>query len=264
MAGNNYWKERNKPYQPGQGEVFKVSRSKIELFTQCPRCFWLDARLKIKRPDSPPFNINKTIDELFKKEFDSYRAKGEPHPMMTDNQIKAVPYAHADLNTWRTNFTGVSTLHEPTNLHVFGAVDDIWVNDAGELIVVDYKATSKTSEITLDSDWQISYKRQMEIYQWLLRANGFKVSDTGYFVYTNARIDLDGFNDHLEFRTKVIPYTGDDVWVEPALLKMKETLEGDMPEVGTAAMGGECDFCSYARARTELTIASLQKSKSKS
>ncbi len=249
---------RAQPYEPGQAALFKVSRSKIELFMQCPRCFWLDARLKIKRPSSPPFNINKAIDELFKKEFDVYRAKGEPHPMMSDNQIKAVPYQHADLDTWRANFTGVSTLHEPTNLHVFGAVDDVWVNDNGELIVVDYKATSKASGVSIDSDWQISYKRQMEVYQWLLRANGFDVNDTGYFVYTNARIDLDGFSDRLEFVTKVIPYTGDDSWVEPTLKEMKKCLEGEMPNVGTAAMGGECEFCSYARSRTQLTLKSLQ------
>lgn len=253
-----YIRQRSAPYQPGQTGVYKVSRSKIELYTQCPRCFWLDARLKIGRPSSPPFNINKTIDELFKKEFDAYRLQGEPHPLMTDNQIKAVPYAHKDLNTWRTNFTGVVALHTPTNLHVFGAVDDIWVNDAGELIVVDYKATSKATEVGIDSDWQISYKRQLEVYQWLLRQNGFQVSDTGYFVYTNGRLDLDGFNDHLEFRTKVIPYTGSDAWVEPTLVKMKACLEGDMPPVGTAAMGGPCEFCTYARARTELTLQHLK------
>lgn len=254
----NYWRERNKPYKPGQTDVFKISRSKIELFTQCPRCFWLDARLKIKRPSSPPFNINKAIDELFKKEFDAYRLKGKPHPIMTDNQIKAIPYTHADLDIWRANFTGVSTLHKQTNLHIFGAVDDVWVNDSGELIVVDYKATSKTSEVTIDSDWQISYKRQMEIYQWLLRANGFKVSDTGYFVYTNARIDLDGFNDRVEFSTKVIPYTGSDNWVELTIKKMKQCLEGDMPEVGVAAMGGECEHCAYAKARTQLTLSAIK------
>ncbi len=256
-----YTRERSLPYQPGQAAPYKISRSKIELFMQCPRCFWLDARLKIKRPDGPPFNINKTIDELFKKEFDRYRAAGQPHPMMTDNQIKAVPYQHAELNKWRTNFTGVVAVHEPTNLHIFGAVDDIWVNEAGELIVVDYKATSKNREIDIDSDWQISYKRQMEIYQWLLRQNGFVVSNTGYFVYTNARIDLDGFNDRLEFRTKVIPYTGSDSWIEPILAKMKACLESDMmPPIGEAAMGGPCDFCSYARARTELTLKSLRQS----
>lgn len=229
---------------------------------QCPRCFWLDTRLKIKRPNGPPFNINKTIDELFKKEFDVYRAKAEPHPLMRDNLIKAVPYQHADLDTWRMNFTGVTTMHKPTNLHVFGAVDDIWVNDDGELIVVDYKATSKNKEIDIDSDWQISYKRQVEVYQWLLRQNGFVVNDTGYFVYTNARIDLDGFGDRLEFRTKVIPYTGSDAWVEPTLEKMKQCMNSDsMPPVGEAAMGGPCDFCAYARARTELTLKDLQSKK---
>ncbi len=254
---DNYWKSRSKPYQPSQKEVFKLSRSKIELFTQCPRCFWLDVRLKIKRPSGPPFQINKAIDELFKKEFDSYRAKAAPHPLMTDNQIKAIPYTHEDLDKWRHNFTGVSTVHKPTNLHVFGAVDDIWVNDAGELIVVDYKATSKNKEITLDADWQISYKRQMEIYQWLLRQNGFEVNDTGYFVYTNARVDLDGFYDKVEFVTKVIPYTGNASWVDKTLLEMKKCMEGEVPAVGTAAMGGECDYCSYAKQRTIDTLKHL-------
>ncbi|OGL36552.1 hypothetical protein A3F38_03055 [Candidatus Saccharibacteria bacterium RIFCSPHIGHO2_12_FULL_48_21] len=250
---------RSPAYQPGQKEVYKLSRSKIELYTQCPRCFWLEARSKIKRPSSPPFQINKAIDELLKKEFDSYRAKAKPHPVMVDNQIKAVPYAHKDLDKWRHNFTGVGVLHEPTNLFIFGAVDDIWVNDKDELIVVDYKATSKNAEITLDADWQIMYKRQMEIYQWLLRANGFKVSNMGYFVYTNARLDLDGFYDKLEFRTKVIGYTGHDKWVEPTIGKMKKCLEGDIPAVGTAAMGGICEFCTYAKARTELTLRAMQK-----
>ncbi|HSD56172.1 MAG TPA: hypothetical protein VLA92_03400, partial [Candidatus Saccharimonadales bacterium] len=80
MAYNNYMRERSIPYRPGQKAAFKVSRSKIELYKQCPRCFWLDVRLKIKQPSGPPFNINKAIDELFKKEFDGYRTKGEPHP----------------------------------------------------------------------------------------------------------------------------------------------------------------------------------------
>ena len=256
---NNYFRERSQPYQPGQAAPFKVSRSKIELFMQCPRCFWLDVRLKITRPSSPPFNINKTIDELFKKEFDVYRAKAEPHPMMLDNQIKAVPYQHADLDQWRHNFTGVIAQHQATNLHVFGAVDDVWVTDDGELIVVDYKATSKDKPVSINSDWQISYKRQMEVYQWLLRQNGFPVSHTGYFVYTNARADRDGFGDHLEFTTKVIPYTGSDAWVEPTLKKMKACMDSDaMPPIGDHIMGGPCEHCTYARARTELTLKAIQ------
>lgn len=224
---------------------------------QCPRCFWLDTRLKITRPNSPPFNINKAIDELFKKEFDRYRAEAKPHPIMVENSLKAIPYTHDDLEKWRHNFTGVTTVHAPTNLHVFGAIDDVWVNDDSELIVVDYKATAKDREVSIDSEWQISYKRQLEVYQWLLRQNGFAVNDTGYFVYTNGRMDLDGFNDRVEFRTKLIPYTGDASWVDDVLIKMKECMEGDMPPIGTAAMGGPCDFCTYARQRTELTLQAI-------
>ena len=264
MAGNNYWKERNKPYVPAQTDVFKVSRSKIELFMQCPRCFWLDARLKIKRPSGPPFNINKAIDELFKKEFDVHRAAGTQHPLQIKFKIQAKPYQHKDIDTWRENFVGVFAVHKPTNLHVFGAVDDVWVNDAGELIVVDYKATAKNKPITElgpVGGWQDSYRRQMETYQWLLRANGHKVSDTGYFVYATGDASKPGFDDKVEFVTHVFPHVGKDDWVEPTLLKMKECLESDIPPVGQAAMGGDCDFCTYARSRTELTLNAIQKSK---
>lgn len=255
----SYARERSQPYRPGQTAPYKVSRSKIELFMQCPRCFWLDARLKIKRPDGPPFNINKAIDELFKKEFDTYRLQGVPHPLMVEFGVRAVPFQHEQLDTWRETFTGVVALHQPTNLHVFGAVDDLWVNEAGEVIVVDYKATAKDRDVSINADWQISYKRQMEVYQWLLRRNGLTVNPMGYFVYTNGRLDVDGFYNRVEFRTKIIPYTGSDAWVEPTLIKMKACLEGDMPPVGTAAMGGPCDFCAYARERTRLTVEALRK-----
>lgn len=256
------WQKQHTPaYKPGQKAPFKISRSKIELYMQCPRCFWLDTRLKIKRPSGPPFNINKAIDELFKKEFDGYRAKKEPHPLMVEHKVEAIPFTHDDLDTWRETFIGVQTLHEATNLQVFGAVDDVWVTPAGELIVVDYKATAKDRDVGIDSAWQISYKRQLEVYQWLLRQNGFTVSPTGYFVYANGRFDLDGFFNKVEFKTKIIPYTGSDTWIEPTLQKIKKCLEGEIPAVGKAAMGGPCDFCTYAKDRTKLTLESLQSKK---
>ncbi|MEM6998127.1 MAG: PD-(D/E)XK nuclease family protein [Patescibacteria group bacterium] len=264
--GASYWQQRNKPYLPGQKEPFKVSRTKIELFTQCPRCFWLDARLKIRRPSTPPFNINKAIDELFKKEFDAYRKKKKPHPLMTKFKVDAIPYAHEQIDKWRENFVGVVHVHEPTNLHVFGAVDDLWVDPDGNVMVVDYKATSKAEPVTAlgpAGGWQDMYRRQMEVYQWLLKQNGLSVSDTGYFVYATGLQNRDGFNDQLDFETHVFPHEGDSSWVEPTLVNMKECLESDkMPPVGEAAMGGECDHCAYARSRTELTLEALKEARS--
>ena len=255
------WRQRTEPYKPNQKIPFKISRSKIELYVQCPRCFWLDVRLKIKRPNGPPFNLNKAVDELFKKEFDSYRLQEKPHPLMVKFGVAAVPFQHDQLDIWRQTFTGVVAIHKPTNLQIFGAIDDLWINESGEVLVVDYKATAKEKEVGIDSEWQISYKRQLEIYQWLLRQNGLRVSNTGYFVYANGRLDLDGFHDRIEFRTKIIPYIGTDTWIEPTLLKIKACMDGEMPAVGTAAMGGVCEFCTYARERTQLTLESVRAKK---
>ena len=75
-------------------------------------------------------------------------------------------------------------------------IDDVWVNPAGELMIVDYKSTSKDEKIeVLDKEWHDGYKHQMEVYQWLFRRNGFKVSDTGYFVYANATRPRGGETD---------------------------------------------------------------------
>ena len=178
---------RRKLYEPGTSGPFRLSRSKVDLYRNCPRCFYLDRRLGIARPRSFPFNLNSAVDALLKAEFDRYREAGEPHPYMVREGLAAVPFVHPDLNRWRHNFTGISADCPGTPFELFGAIDDVWIETGSEqLIIVDYKATSKNSEVSIDADWQISYKRQMEFYQWLFRHNGFQVSDTGYFVYCNG------------------------------------------------------------------------------
>jgi len=224
---------------------FKISRSKIDLFFECPRCFYLEARYGISRPRGFPFTLNNAVDTLLKKEFDIHRAKGEPHPMMRQYGISAIPFSHAMIEEWRNAYVGIRYFHKPTNLLVFGAVDDIWVNEKEELIVVDYKATSTASEITLDdgADYKEGYKRQVEIYQWLLRNNGFKVSNTAYFVYVNAKKDREAFDGKLEFDVNILPYEGNDKWIEPKLKEIKECLESDkIPEPSP-----KCEFCPYCQ-----------------
>ena len=131
--------------------------------------------------------------------------------------LDAVPFQHEMMNEWRENFKGVRYMHEPTNLLITGAVDDIWQNKKGELIVVDYKATSKNDEVNLDAEWQDGYKRQMEVYQWLLRQLGFKVAAIGYFVYCNGRADAKAFDGKVEFDVVLLPYEGKDGWIEGTL-----------------------------------------------
>ncbi|MFH1866776.1 MAG: PD-(D/E)XK nuclease family protein, partial [Patescibacteria group bacterium] len=128
-----------------------------------------------------------------------------------------------------------------------GGVDDVWVNPQGEYMIVDYKATAKEEEVTLDADWQIGYKRQMEIYQWLFRQNGFKVSKIGYFVYCNGKTDKEAFDGKLEFDIKIIPYKGDDSWVEGAIRDAIKCLEAEVLPKSRE----DCDYCRYIKAVNE-------------
>jgi len=232
-------------YSPASPESFALSRSKLELFLNCPRCFYIDRRLGVGQPPGFPFNLNSAVDTLLKKEFDKYRILQNPHPLMKAYGLDLVPFQHENMDKWRHNFTGVRFLHEPTNLEIFGAVDDLWTNGQGDVYVVDYKATSKNGEVNLNADWQIGYKRQMEIYQWLMRQNGFKVSDVGYFVYCNGKTDVETFDGKLEFDVKILPYTGNDSWVEDAITQAHACLNQD--EIPAA--NPDCDYCTYFKSR---------------
>lgn len=236
---------KRKLFDPASPAPFALSRSKVDLYVECPRCFYLDRRLGIGRPPGFPFNLNSAVDALLKREFDAHRARGEPHPYMVQAGLDAVPHAHPMLETWRSNFKGVRTRHEATNLELFGAIDDLWRDrGTGELIVVDYKATSKDSEVSLDAEWQDGYKRQMEFYQWLLKRQGLAVAKRGWFVYCNGRRDLPAFDNRIEFRVKLIPYEGSDTWIEPVLRELKATLMA--PEAPNAA--GDCEYCAFVAA----------------
>ena len=232
-------------FDPAVSAPFRLSRSKIDLYLNCPRCFYLDCKLGVAQPPGYPFNLNNAVDKLLKKEFDIHRARSTRHPLMEHYGVNAVPFDHPRINAWRDARTaGITYRHAPTNFFITGGIDDVWVDPYGELIIVDYKATSKNGEVSIDAEWQIGYKRQMEIYQWLFRKNGFSVSKTGYFVYCNGKTDREAFDGKLEFDIKLIPYEGDDGWVEQALLDAHRCLNsGTLPPAGAG-----CEFCEYREA----------------
>lgn len=234
-------------YDPAATKPFKLSRSKLERFMECPRCFYLDRRLGVDRPDMPSFSLNLAVDELLKREFDCYRRRGEPHPLMHEAGIGAIPFRHAELEIWRENFKGVQFHHPPTNLTISGAIDDVWVEPGGALIIVDYKATSVKDPITADYNSRQSYKRQLEIYQWLFRQNGFTVSDTAYWVYANGQKDREAFNARLEFDLSFVAHRGNASWVEDCILGAWECLRGDSPPHASPS----CAFCLYRNAASD-------------
>jgi len=245
MANWGYKVRTRNLYDPGSAKPYRISRSKIDLFMECPRCFYMDRRLGVPRPAGFPFNLNSLVDTLLKREFDHYRKLRQPHPLMKQHGVDAIPFEHPKLDQWRDALRrGVEHHDQATNLVITGGIDDVWINPREELIVVDYKATAKNGEVTIDAPWQISYKRQIEVYQWLFRRNGFQVSNTGYFVYCNGDTDRESFDSRIDFKVNLIPYNGNDDWVENATRDISGCLRGEhIPDPGPA-----CDFCKYRAA----------------
>jgi len=240
-----YYKKTKGLFNPKSKEPFQISRSKIELFLDCPRCFWLEVKRGIKRPPSFPYTINSAIDALLKQEFDVHRESGTAHHLIKKYNIDAVPYKCAEIDIWRQNFTGIQFHHKPTDFLVFGAVDDVWVNQTGELIVVDYKATGANEYKIYDS-----YKRQMEVYQWLLMQNKYRVLKTGYFLFAKVNKD-NGFSEgKLSFDLALEPLEGDSSWVEDASLGAKKILGTAIP-----SSSAECPYCKFVSGSS----ATLQK-----
>lgn len=228
------------------GAKWKLSRSKIDFFLECPRCFYLDNVLGTKRPGFPPFNLNIAVDELFKNEFDSCRKKQKPHKLMEQYNIDAVPFSHEMLNEWRDPFVGITYTDDETNMIISGGVDDIWITPSQSLIIVDYKSTSKEGKIEKlgDSPWEKQYTRQLGVYRWLLEKNGFTVSTTGYLVYANADKTRSEFQNKLEFETTIIPVETTVDWIQPTLREIKKCLtKKDLPSVGS-----QCEYCPYREA----------------
>lgn len=244
----NFYKTRTRNLYEAT-KPFKISRSKLDLFLECPRCFYLDRKLGVGRPPGFPFNLNSAVDELLKNEFDTHRLAKTVHPLVKAYGLDLVPFPHKHIDEWRDSLhRGVTFAVPGTNIVLTGGVDDVWEDpDNGDVVIVDYKATSKRGEVSLDAEWQDGYKRQMEIYQWLFRKNGLPVSNTGYFVYCNGKRD-GSFDGKLEFDIKLIPYEGNDSWVDKAVLDAHKCLKSkNIPKSGK-----NCDYCAYNLARKEV------------
>jgi hypothetical protein len=188
------------------------------------------------------------------------------------------PFAHEYMDKWvQSTHFGASqnhfnTVHETTNILFGGGLDDVWENmETGELHIVDYKSTAQmgTNPKPLDEgfiappaddkspDYKAGYRRQMDMYQWILRRKGYQVSDIGYFVYVDGQHNgIEGMLDSnapdeatMHFKVAVIPYHGSDAWVEDALGQVKACLETpDCPEHHSA-----CEYGSFLQTVREVT-----------
>lgn len=240
--------------KPLPGAPPELSRTALEDFLRCPRCFYLHRKRGLKKIPSIPLTLAVATDALLKNEFDAIRGTEDSHPVWQAAGLEVRAFAHPELEDWRSNFKGRRAVHAPTGATIYGAVDDIWENRrTGELHIVDYKSTSKQGTPDLEGLFGAGYKRQIEIYQWLFRQAGFSVSPIGYFLYVNGSkqgVFYEGGEGRMRFETTLIAHHGDAGWVEDCISAAVACYNGiEVPE-----SAADCETCRYVAERAEINI----------
>src|SRR3990167_347956 len=179
-------------------EHLKLSRSSLRLFKECPKCFWLEKHEGIRRPAGYPQALANAVDLLLKSEFDEYRQKGKPHPLLKKYKIDCLLFPDINkLNSWRNTKEGLRFFDKNLNAYLFGAVDDVLQFPNGELAILDYKTTG-AAQVNIYEE----YQDQMNVYTFLLEKEGYRVSNKAYFAFFIAD-RLNGFGDRLPFRAEI-------------------------------------------------------------
>lgn len=217
-----------------------LSPSRLSLFKECPHCFWLDINKGIKRPPTVFPSLPGGVDSVLKKHYDKFRAKGELPP-----EIKTLKgHLFADMGkmkVWRNCFKGLEYIDKKSSIGLRGALDDLFVDERGFHIPLDYK----TRGWPVKEDTHEHYQHQLDIYCFLLEENGMKTADQGILVfYHPTSVDRDGkFN----FRAEIVKVKTSKKNGEKLFLDAVKVLQGDEPEE-------MCPFCAMMTAFDDLRI----------
>ena len=160
--------------------TFKLSPSSLNLMEECPRCFWLDKHGVWKRPSGVFPSLPSGMDRILKTHFDKFRDKGKLPPELCDNHNCKDMKLFNDkelLRIWQSNLKGIRWKDEQGNIF-YGAVDNVLVKEK-KLIVLDYK----TRGYALKEDTAEHYQNQLDIYNFLLRKNGYETEDYGFLLF---------------------------------------------------------------------------------
>jgi len=210
----------------------KISRFALQLYLECPRCFWLAKKYGIRRPPPYPYTLNAAVDIFLKVEFDEARKEGKPHSIFKQYQVKAIPFPDFNkIKEWRDS--GIKYYSPELNALLYGKIDEVVMFPDKTLSPIDFKATG-SSQVQIYKD----YQQQMDIYGYLLEKNGYKINNKAYFAF--YKVDRDGgFSNKLTFLPELKEVKIDTSWVEEIFKKAVRSLWSENPPLP----GKNCEYC---------------------
>jgi hypothetical protein len=220
--------------------AYKFSPSSLSVLKDCPRCFWLQFNKGIKRPEGVFPSLPGGMDGILKKHFDTFRDRGEMPPELKHLEGEYKLFDNIDLLTaWRNNFQGIQWLDEDGNLFR-GAIDNL-LQKGDKLVVLDYK----TRGYPLKEDTADYYQNQMDIYNLLLRKNGYETEDYAYLLFYHPK-QVNEQGDVI-FNTDLIRKNIDIRNAEKIFSRAVAILQGEEP-----APAKGCKYCGYVHSLSDI------------
>ena len=214
--------------------TFKLSPSALNLFKECPRCFWLSQHKVWKRPAGIFPSLPSGMDKILKIHFDNFRKKGELPPELCNNsecQNLKLFDEEEKLKLWQNNFKGIQYKDKKGNI-LKGAVDNI-LTKGKKLIVLDYK----TRGFELKGDTAEHYQLQIDLYNYLLRKTGYSTEDYGFLLFYYPTEVLS--TGEVLFDTNLVKMKVNTARAERVWRKALKLLGGDCPEEGCVWCDGK-------------------------
>jgi len=159
--------------------MIKLSPSSINLFLECPRCFYLQIVKGIKRPETIFPSLPNGMDKILKEHFDRFMERNELPPEIKEKCAGYKLFKNKPLlDLWRNNKKGIEFLDPNSNILLHGAVDNILVK-GDKLVILDFK----TRGCPVKEDTHEYYQVQMDLYNLLLRKNNYSTEDYTYLLF---------------------------------------------------------------------------------
>ena len=153
--------------------MFKLSPSKLNLFLDCPLCFYLQEKEGVKRPAGIFPSLPSGMDLVLKKYCDKFRGDLPPELKGKVEGVLLPDKALIDkFRNWRT-FS-----FEEEDAMMYGAMDDCLKHEE-YIIPVDFK----TRGFDLKEDTSDYYQNQLDCYCLLLDKNGYKTKGIAFLIY---------------------------------------------------------------------------------
>ena len=208
--------------------MIKLSPSKLNLFLECPLCFWLEVNDVIKRPAGIFPSLPSGMDLALKKYYDRFRGSLPPELVGKVNG-KLLPDTELikKFRNWRT-FS-----FEEQDALMYGAMDECLV-DGEYYIPLDFK----TRGFDLKEDSTSYYQNQLDCYALMLEKNDYKQPGYAYLIYyIPVEVKEKG---EVEFKIQVEKMETDSKRAYKTFKQAIELLKEEKPKPSS-----ECEYCRY-------------------